>query len=377
MKSTKIVTGLEFFLARIGMGITMFMVGLRLYKSPAKSIKGIRLFMDNFREATKNKKVRKFYKSEGKYAWDPYHPVWPSKKFNQSVKQHLEEVFPSSASASPLRILFASITKKCPLQCEHCSEGDSLNSPNALTQEELTQHIEHYVNTGASHIIYTGGEPLNRFEDLVTIVESMSSKTEQWLNSSGFGLTEAKAMALKNAGLRGINFGLDSYIEANHNSFRGNSKSFDWVKKAIKNCQKTGLVVSLNLCPTKEFLASYSLDEYIEFARSLGVTMISMIEPRAIGNYANKDVELNDEEKDQLRNAFFKYNYNKKYSHYPIVLYPGILKPYNKCGGGKAYIYLEYDGNVYPCGFCRTKKHNPCRSIHKNTTLPPINKKVA
>lgn len=309
-----------------------------------------------FKKITGKSKLVRAFKVDGKYYWDMFNPGWPSKGFNSFFTSHLLEEHPiNSSEVFPIRRLLVAITKRCPLSCEHCSEADTLYNKDVLSVEEFKTKIDKYVDNGLGQIVYSGGEPLSRFDDLIKLLEIYKGKLDQWIYTSGFGLTQEHAQKLKAAGLNGAAISLDHFDEEKHNQFRGNHKSFYWVKEAIKNLQDVDVLVALNVCPTRELVESGGVEKIIELARGLNVAIITILEPRAVGNYYGKQVEYDSEHYDRLSKLSDKYNFDKNLFEYPTVLFPAGYRDKVPCGGGRSYLLLDYDGQLYPCPFCKVK----------------------
>lgn len=355
MKSTfRKVRGGEFRIIQALMLFNIWMQGFRLYRNIAKTNQAVKRLLVQAKKVSAGADVKKGYKINGKYGWNMFHPLWPSKSFNRFFYHHLEEVMPSGNQTGTLRRLLVAITKKCPLQCEHCSEGETLNQKDILSKEEYREKIQSLLSYGVSQIVYSGGEPLNRFNDLCEIIGTFKEDCSQWIYTSGYGLTLKKAMQLKKAGLEGAAISLDHYDPSAHNDFRRNKKSFDWVEKAVKNCQAAGIVVSINVCTTKDFIRENAMPPFMDLMKRWGVSMVNVLEPRAVGHYSNQDVELNEAEKDYLAETYYAYNCFKAYRDYPSIAYPGLSRKQVSCGGGKSYLLLDYDGTLRPCPFCKT-----------------------
>jgi MoaA/NifB/PqqE/SkfB family radical SAM enzyme len=224
-----------------------------------------------------------------------------------------------------------------------------------LSFDQLRDRIETFVDRGVGQLVYSGGEPLSRFDDLIKLVTYFDDRCDQWIYTSGYGLTFQRANALKEAGLDGIAISLDHHVEERHNQFRGNNKSFFWVLEAIKNCQKAGIMVALNLCPTRDYLEHFDLEHYLQLAKDLQVPIINILEPRAVGNYREKAVELDSSYKDKLLRITHQYNFDKTLIDFPTIVYPAAFRKTLPCGGGRSYLFLDYDGKLYPCSFCKAQ----------------------
>jgi MoaA/NifB/PqqE/SkfB family radical SAM enzyme len=228
-----------------------------------------------------------------------------------------------------------------------------LNEKDVLRLEDLEEILDRYVNQGAAQIIYSGGEPLHRYGDLLHLIKRYSDRCDQWIYSSGYQLNETKAMELESAGLNGVAISLDHHSEVEHNKFRGNSKSYHWVKAAIENCRNSGLLTALNCCPTLSYLHEDGIPQLVERAKSWNVPIVNILEPRAVGHYAFMDVEYKEADM-QLAASQVRYFNSLKYKTHPIVLFPAMYRKEVPCGGGKNYLFIDYDGSVMPCPFCKT-----------------------
>ena len=353
------VRGLLFKWIQLRMFVNIWWVGLRLYRHPLRAWQGLQALKAHGDKVLLDKKMVKGFKLGAQYGWDMFHPLWPSSAFDKFFRHHLEEVLPSGQAIGVMRRLLVAITKKCPLQCEHCSEWDTLNQADILSREEMQHKIQDLLDYGMSQIVYSGGEPLNRYQDLLHLVRHFSGHASQWIYTSGYGLTLEKAHQLKAAGLEGVAVSLDHHEPAAHNRFRGNAKSFPWVEAAIQHAQQAGLLVSVNLCPTKDYLADDSLPAFMDLMKKWAVPVVNVLEPRAVGHYAGKAVELNQTEKSYLEQHFYRYNFDPDFDAYPILTYPALARKHLPCGGGLSYMLLDYDGTLRPCPFCKTPMELP------------------
>ena len=349
------INSLEYIIVRFLIIINIWWLGCKSYKNPLKSFKVVYKLLNNFRQMMGNKQLIRAYKINDKYAWDIYNPAWPSKGFNSFFTNHLHEIEPISKDHFSLRRLLIAITKRCPLQCEHCSEGGTLYNDDVLSYEDFISKIDPYVKNGVGQLVLSGGEPLSRFNDLIKLTSHYKDDCDIWIYTSGFGLTLEKAKQLKKAGLNGAAISLDHHIEEIHNLFRGNKKSYYWVLESIKNLQEVGIFVALNVCPTRKYIESNEVEELIKLAKELNVAIVNILEPRAVGNYQDQKVELEPRHKEHLIQLSEKYNYDKAYLTSPTVIYPGAFRNALPCGGGRSYLFLDYDGSLYPCPFCKVR----------------------
>jgi MoaA/NifB/PqqE/SkfB family radical SAM enzyme len=368
--SSTMVHGLHKKIVKVGIWINIFCLSLYALKSPVraframKKLKGMR---DNFRD---DHSILKYAKVGNKYYYTFNAPGWPSKAFSNYISNNLKKLDAPFSYIALDTILFG-ITKKCGYECEHCFEWNALNKPETLSRENLLSIIHSFQEMGITQVQLSGGEPLNRFDDIIYVLQYIKKGTEVWLYTSGYHFTEERAALLKQNGLTGITVSLDHWIPELHNTFRGKGNAFEWAEKAVANARKQGLIVCLSLCATKEFINTNNLLQYAELAKRWGVSFVQVLEPRAVGHYAEKDVYLSDAKISELEDFYTTYNYNKDYIDYPSIVYHGFYSRRIGCGGGgKHYVYIDTDGDVHDCPFCQRKLFSALHdSIEKNVRL--------
>jgi MoaA/NifB/PqqE/SkfB family radical SAM enzyme len=297
----------------------------------------------------------KAIKHEGKLYFNCNIPGLPFPNFHNKLLSIGDSTNPQGLEH--LGIVQIGFTKKCPLNCEHCYEGKILNQPESLSLAEHQLIVSKLQESGVPMIQFGGGEPLNRYDDLIVVLKGAKKVSDFWIYTSGFGLTLEKAKSLKKAGLSGVSISLDHYNETKHNEFRRNQKSYAKAIDAIKFAQEAGLLTALTICVTRDFCSVDNLEKYHQLAFKLGVPFIQLMEPRATGNYEGKNVMLEPEHFRVLEKFYISRNSDVKYSHLPIVQYTGYQQRQKGCAGaGNKYIYIDTEGFIHSCPFCRNKK---------------------
>lgn len=290
----------------------------------------------------------------GRYFWNLYSPGWPSKAFDLYVEHELDRVRPSRSGPPALQSAIFAITKSCPLECEHCCEWDALNEIEALSSEDLQTIVERLRHRGVTHLFLSGGEPLRRFDDVVRIVKGASVDTDVWVLTSGVGLTLERAEGLASAGLTGVALSLDHWDPAEHDRFRGVRGAAEWVERASEHARRSGLLVALSICPTRAFVTPENLVRYVQTARRLGASFVQLLEPKSVGRYGGQDVRLTPAQQRMLEDMCTRLNTSSECLELPSVSYPDYSRRSSRCyGAGDRYLYVDTDGMVHPCPFCR------------------------
>jgi len=332
----------------------IFLIVLHHFKNWKKTLTTVRVLKAQVKNYKGPHSVQKIAHIKGRYFWDMYGEAWPSAGLIRNVKRECARINSSASDHPGLRNVLFGFTVKCPMQCEHCFEWDNLNIKEKLSFSDVCMIIEKLIAYGVGQIHLAGGEPMMRYEDMISLLKKYSSRAGFWMVTSGYQLTKDRALVLKEAGLTGVCVSIDHHDEHKHNEFRHHIASFAMAQKAALASREAGLVTALSLCVTKEFVSPENLDIYMEMARKLNVSFVQLLEPRAVGHYAGKDVQLSAEHKKVLEQLFLKVNNHPVYKKYPMVIYHEYYKPTLGCrGAGNGTLYIDPLGEVHACPFCR------------------------
>jgi MoaA/NifB/PqqE/SkfB family radical SAM enzyme len=334
----------------------ILLLAIKVYKDPKKAIKALKLLIKKRASFSGVKGLPRFFYANGRYFFDPNDPGWPSTSFNRFIINELNNSLPFRNGYSRLTTIIFSITKKCPLRCQHCFEWDRLDTTEFLSLADIKTILFRFQEYGISQVQIGGGEPMTRYDDLISLLQSAGPGTDFWLLTSGFNLTSEKARQLKKEGLTGVRISLDHWDKEKHNAFRGSDKSFDWAVLASENSRKAGLGMGFSACVTKEFLTVQNLKEYLKLAKKLHAAFILLLEPRETGHFKDKEVTLSAEEVKVIESFYLEVNSSAEYEKFPLVVYPGYHQRRLGCfGAGIRYLYVDSEGSVHACPFCQGK----------------------
>lgn len=355
-----IIPGFRMRLIHIWLKLSLIGIAMKCYTNPLDWISSLRYLVRLRRRFLGDHKLQKMVFVDGKYYMGLYIPGWNSNVYKRFIASQLNDFKPVNKDVvNRFNIVSIAITKKCGLQCEHCFEWDNLNKKEVLSDPELHEIIQKIQKKGVSQIHLSGGEPLLKMDTLVNILKKADKSTDFWVLTSGFKLNDNNAKRLKEAGLTGVIVSLDHFVPEKHNAFRHFKDAYYWVEEAVKNANNNELVPVLSLCATREFISEANLMSYMELAKKLKVAFVQILEPKAVGHYANKDVSLNQEQLEILENFFLKMNFNANYSSFPLITYHGYYQRRQGCfSAGKKGIYIDTDGDMNACPFCHKKTGN-------------------
>jgi len=354
-----IQNGAGAFFVRIGVILNVFVLTLLQLKNPVKGYKVLSRIKSRREKVHGFSRVKRYVRSQGKFFFSENIPGWPSRAFNSFILGEITRVIKEQGCCVPLHTVIFAITNRCPLRCNHCFEWKNIAAEESMSADDLEVIIQKLYELDVHHIQLSGGEPLVRIDDLINLMNSGRKGIDFWILTSGFCMTLEKALKLKKAGLVGANISLDHWDEKLHNEFRNNTRSFYWVKEAVRNCNQADILTCLSLCATKSFVSDENLIKYLELARYWGAGFIRILEPRATGRFTGMDVMLKDEHIAILEQFYLRVNSSDKYRDYPIIMYPGYHQRRVGCfGAGNRYFYIDSNGDIHACPFCQRKTGN-------------------
>ncbi len=342
----------------------------RIVKKPSLVFKGWKQ-LATLHTKTWGKQVTKLFKVNGYYYNNLYTPGWPSAAYNSFLKDELQRHLQPLQHQGNLSFIFMAITRKCPMRCEHCFEWDNLNKKETFTLAEWKQVVDIYQQQGVMQIHFSGGEPMVRFHDLLEIIRHARIKSECHVVTSGFNLTQNNARLLKQAGCKGVVVSIDHYIPSMHNGFRHHANIFEQAVAGVKASLQAGMLTTISVCVTKDFIDGHHLLPYLEFAKQLGVHFVQLLEPKAIGHYTDKDVTLKESHIQKLEAFFMLVNHNKTYATYPTVMYHGFHQRRIGCYAGSRTVYIDSAGDVHACPFCHTSAYNVAALLKTPGSMAP------
>ncbi|MFC6954182.1 TIGR04347 family pseudo-SAM/SPASM protein [Halorubellus litoreus] len=142
-------------------------------------------------------------------------------------------------------------TKQCNLYCEHCYAGaDDGCAPAELSTEEGERLLEDLAEFGVPVVLFSGGEPLARpdLEHLVAYADDLGIRPV--LSTNGTLVTEERAEALRDAGLKYAGVSVDGTREVN-DAFRGQEGAFDAAIRGIHCFKDAGVKTGLRYTITE------------------------------------------------------------------------------------------------------------------------------
>ena len=252
--------------------------------------------------------------------------------------------------------LLAELTYRCPLHCAFCyNPVDYATHEAELDTAAWLKVLEEARELGSVQCGFSGGEPLVRddLEILVGRAHQLGYYTN--LLTSGVGLTERRADALKDAGLDHVQLSFqDSTRELN--DFLSHTKTFDLKNRVAAIIKAHDWPMVLN-CVIHRLNIDY-IDKIIEMALELGAEYLELANTQFYSwARVNRDHLLPSRE--QLERAERITNaYREKYADRMRIFF--VVPDYyetrpKKCmnGWGNVFLGIAPDGTALPCHTAR------------------------
>jgi pyrroloquinoline quinone biosynthesis protein E len=268
---------------------------------------------------------------------------------------------------TPPRWLLAELTYKCPLQCPYCSNPlDYAAHSNELSTEDWKRVLTQARKMGAVQLGLSGGEPLTRLdlEEIVHHAKQLGYYSN--LITSGYGLSEGRIEALKEAGLDHIQISIQASSEDLSDHLAG-TKSFENKKKVAHLVKKYGYPMVLCVVIHRENI--HQMADILAMAEELGADYLELANTQYYGwAHVNRDALLPTKEQFAEAEAIaqaFKEKVAGKMKIYYVVpdFYEGRPKACMN-GWGTTFLTIAPDGVALPCHSARELPGLDCPNVN-------------
>ena len=264
------------------------------------------------------------------------------------------------APPGPPLWLLAELTYRCPLHCVFCyNPVNFAQSAAELPTEDWLRVLGEARAAGSVQCGFSGGEPMVRDDLELLVAEAHRLGFYTNLLTSGVGLTEARASALKSAGLDHIQLSFqDSTRELN--DFLSNTKTFELKRRTAHMIKANGWPMVLN-CVVHRLNIDY-IEQIIELAVELGAEYLELANSQYYSwAELNRDGLLPSRE--QLERAERVTNACRQKLGDKLRIFFVVPDYYEnrpkKCmnGWGNIFLTVTPDGTALPCHTAKMIKH--------------------
>jgi radical SAM protein with 4Fe4S-binding SPASM domain len=244
-----------------------------------------------------------------------------------------------------LDYVYIRLTKKCNLNCSHCSVDATNRSKTELSETSVKKLIDELYDMMVPNISFTGGEP-TLVKNLLSYVEYANQKPMRVsLLTNGFIVNQQLAKDLVKNGLKQVNISLDGACAKSHDQFRGKSGAFEKALNAIKLFKEEGIFTETTTVLHSG--NSTEIEDILKLGQSIELDNMKFL----------PIIPFNRGEKCDYKTSFEIYKKNIK------ALLPFLTtsqdsenlasaKKYKhsiKCNAGTGVLSIDSNGDVLPC----------------------------
>lgn len=243
-------------------------------------------------------------------------------------------------------------TSACNLHCTGCWAAEYGNRLN-LTLDELDSIVTQGKELGTYMYIFTGGEPLVRKKDIISLCEKHSD-CEFLSFTNGTLIDEAFCEDM----LRVKNFvpaiSLEGFATANDG--RRGSGVFDRVMKAMELLRAYKLPFGISTCYTSQNYQDITSEEYFDLIINAGALFVWFFHYMPVGNGAAPQLLPTSEQRQEVYHRIREFRNSK-----PIFSmdFQNDAEYVGGCiAGGRRYLHINAKGDVEPCVFVHYSNAN-------------------
>lgn len=262
---------------------------------------------------------------------------------------------PSALPYRPLGIL-AELSYRCPLGCPYCSNPlRATPASQELSTDEWIRIFWEAAGMGVLHALFSGGEPLVR-KDLEALV-SAARERDFYTNliTSGVGLSPARALALKQAGLESVQISFQADEAEAGDRIAGASVHRKKIE-AARGVRDADLPLTVNVVLHRGNISRVA--ELVELAERLGAHRLELAHTQYYG-WALRNRQALLPSRAQVDEAARAARHAQEALRGRMeILY--VLPDYfgqrpKPCmnGWGRRYLTVTPDGDVLPCPTAR------------------------
>jgi AdoMet-dependent heme synthase len=176
------------------------------------------------------------------------------------------------------RRVYWELTRACDLACRHCrAEAQPQRGADELTTSECVRVLQRLALSGppAPHVVFTGGDPLERSDLFELIREGVRLGLDVSLAPSATpALSRDTVRALREAGLAAVSLSLDGSTAARHDAIRGVLGCYGWTLAAARHIVAAGIPLQVNTLVARE--TERDLEAVAEVADGFGAARWSL-----------------------------------------------------------------------------------------------------
>ncbi|MBA4348040.1 MAG: radical SAM protein [Clostridiales bacterium] len=253
-------------------------------------------------------------------------------------------------------------TSACNLNCVGCWASEYGNQLN-LSLDELENIIQQGKKLGCYIYIYSGGEPLVRKKDIITLCER-HPECAFLAFTNGTLIDES----FVNDMLRVKNFIPAISVEGfkQETDFRRGEGTYDAVIRAMRILKEKKLLFGVSCCYTSKNIDAVSSEAYFDAILDWGAKFAWFFTYMPVGQNAMPELMVNAEQRMQMYEKLRGYRKTKPL--FTIDFWNDGESVKGCVAGGRGYLHISAGGEIEPCAFVHYSDSN----IREKTLLEAL-----
>ncbi len=258
-------------------------------------------------------------------------------------------------------------TSACNLRCKGCWAAE-YGHELQLSLDEMRSVVKQGKELGTHFYMLTGGEPLIRKKDIITLASENPECT--FLIYTNATLIDKKLCDdIKKCGNITLALSIEGSEESN--DFRRGDGSYKRTLEAMELLKREKILYGLSICYTRNNIDSVTSDEFLDMVVDLGAKYAFYFNYMPVGHGADKELIPTPSQRKYMY-FFMKKTRNSKTGKPLFVMdFQDDGEYVGGCiAGGRNYFHINSNGDIEPCVFVHYSDSN----IRKDTLLEALRK---
>lgn len=246
-------------------------------------------------------------------------------------------------------------TSACNMKCKGCWAAE-YGHKSSLTLDEMRKVIREAKALGTHFYMFTGGEPLIRKNDILTLARE--NRDCIFLSFTNATLVDEKFCEdMKECGNLALAISLEGNEETN-DARRGNG-AYQKTVDAMRLLKKHKCLFGTSVCYTSQNYETVTSDEFYDFMIENGARYAWYFHYMPVGSDADTSLLLSPEQREHVYRAIREKRNSKTGKPIFTVDFQNDGEFVGGCiAGGRNYFHINSEGDVEPCVFIHYSDSN-------------------
>ncbi len=246
-------------------------------------------------------------------------------------------------------------TSACNMKCKGCWSAEYGHNSN-LTLDEMRRIVSESRELGTHFFMYTGGEPLIRKKDILTIAREFPDCIFL-AYTNGTLIDEQFCEDIKKCGNLALALSIEGSEETNDN--RRGAGAYHTTIDAMQMLKKHKCLFGTSICYTSQNYEAVTSDEFYDLMIENGVKYMWYFHYMPVGSGADKSLLLSPEQREHVYRAIREKRNSKTGKPVFTVDFQNDAEFVGGCiAGGRNYFHINSQGDVEPCVFIHYSDSN-------------------